>query len=176
MVEELDDKLQALVKMAPVSEGRLPEVMPKGGVYLFTEFGQHLYIGKSTDLRSRYSQHCCPGTWHRHASFATCLACDWLGDRALVYRPAARTHNAPTLDNRSAKAFTAAKARIQAMDFRFIEESDVRRRALLEIYCSVVLQIPYSDFENYSPIMIQPSSGTNVARTHRTLEAVPSLP
>jgi hypothetical protein len=172
MIVNLEEKLQTLLKMAPVSEGRLPLDMPKGGVYLFTEFGKHLYVGKSIDLRSRYAQHCFPGTWHRHASFAICLACDWLDDSKLAYRPAVRTHNAPTLDNKSANAFTAAKARIRAMDFRFVEESDSRRQALFEIYCSVVLQIPYSDFENSTPIMIQTSSGTNVKQPPGTAKAV----
>jgi hypothetical protein len=43
-------------------------------------------------------------------------------------------------------AFREAKSRIRRMDYRFVEESNQTRQALLEIYCSVVLQTPYNDF------------------------------
>jgi len=43
-------------------------------------------------------------------------------------------------------AFQRAKARIRTMDYRFIEETDQNRQALLEIYCAVVLRTPHNDF------------------------------
>jgi len=43
-------------------------------------------------------------------------------------------------------AFHAAKARIRAMDYRFVGESDQTCQALLEIYCAVALATPYNDF------------------------------
>lgn len=43
-------------------------------------------------------------------------------------------------------AFDAAKARIRSMDYRFVEEADQNRQALLEIYCAIVLETPYNDF------------------------------
>jgi hypothetical protein len=143
---QLEKKLNILLAMAPITDGQLPSDIPNGGVYLFTEFGKHLYVGRSNDLRNCYAQHCLPRAWHRHASFARCLARDWLGNKDLIYRPAGRTLKTPILDSQSAMAFTAAKARIRAMDFRFVEEIDAKQQALLETYCSVALDIPYSDF------------------------------
>lgn len=46
-------------------------------------------------------------------------------------------------------AFRSAKARIRAMDYRFVEETDQTRQALLEIYCAVVLGTPYNDFNTH---------------------------
>jgi hypothetical protein len=39
-----------------------------------------------------------------------------------------------------------ANARIRAMEYRYVEETDQNRQALLEIYCAVVLGTPYNDF------------------------------
>jgi hypothetical protein len=145
---QLEIKLNVLLAMTPITNGRLPPGIPNCGVYLFTEFDKHLYVGRSNDFRNCYAHHCLPGAWHRHASFARCLARDWLGIKDLGYRAVGRTDNTPILDSTSAKAFTAAKARIRTMDFRFVEEIDARRQALLEMYCAVVLDIPYGDFDS----------------------------
>ncbi|MER5171306.1 hypothetical protein [Thioclava sp. GXIMD2076] len=48
-----------------------------------------------------------------------------------------------------AEAFSAAKARIRAMDFRFVEETDQTRQALLEAYACIALDTPYNDFGTY---------------------------
>jgi hypothetical protein len=40
------------------------------------------------------------------------------------------------------RRITAAKERIRAMEYRYIEEADQNRQALLEIYCAVVLATP----------------------------------
>jgi len=46
-------------------------------------------------------------------------------------------------------AFSASKARIRAMDYRFVEELDPMRQALLEIYCAAALETPYNDFRTH---------------------------
>lgn len=50
------------------------------------------------------------------------------------------------LDPVFAAAFSAAKERIRQMEYRYVEEVDQNRQALLEIYCAVVLATPYNDF------------------------------
>ena len=45
-----------------------------------------------------------------------------------------------------AAAIQEAKARIRAMEYRYVEETDQIRQALLEIYCAVALDTPYNDF------------------------------
>ena len=58
LVETLAPKLKQLRAMQPLSYGMLPRDMPKSGVCLFTDDGQHLYVGRSNDLRGRYGRHC----------------------------------------------------------------------------------------------------------------------
>lgn len=50
------------------------------------------------------------------------------------------------LDPAFAAAFVAAKERIRAMEYRYVEETDQSCQPLLEIYCAVVLVTPYNDF------------------------------
>jgi hypothetical protein len=52
-------------------------------------------------------------------------------------------------DNEFVEAFKEAKQKIRSMDFRFVEEANPTRQALLEIYCTVVLKTRYNDFENH---------------------------
>jgi hypothetical protein len=35
------------------------------------------------------------------------------------------------------------------MEYRYVEEADQNSQALLEIYCAVVLQTPYNDFNTH---------------------------
>jgi hypothetical protein len=50
------------------------------------------------------------------------------------------------LDPVFAAAFAAARERIRGLEYRYVEEADQNRQALLEIYCAVVLATPSNDF------------------------------
>lgn len=146
LVETLAPKLERLLAMRPLAYGALPRAMPKSGVYLFTEKGRHLYVGRSKVLRGRYGRHCRPGATHRQAAFAFQLAREATGRNAVAYRAGKDSRAGLILDPVFAAAFTAAKERIRGMEYRYVEESDQNRQALLEIYCAVVLETPYNDF------------------------------
>jgi hypothetical protein len=45
-VEALEPKYQQLVSMPPVKYGALPQNLPKRAIYLFSENGKHLYVGR----------------------------------------------------------------------------------------------------------------------------------
>lgn len=47
------------------------------------------------------------------------------------------------------EAFTRAKRRVRAMEFRYVEEADPVRQCLLEVYCAVSLKTLYNDFDNH---------------------------
>jgi hypothetical protein len=57
LVEKLAPKLESLLATPPLQYGKLPRQMPVSGVYLFTEKGRHLYVGRSNVLRKRYGRH-----------------------------------------------------------------------------------------------------------------------
>jgi hypothetical protein len=146
MVEMLAPKLDRLLAMSPLTYGALTRDMPKSGVYLFTETGRHLYVGRSNSLRGRYGRHCRLGATYRQAAFAFQLAREATGKTAASYRPGGGSRAGLMLDPVFAEAFAAAKERIRKMEYRYVEETDQNRQALLEIYCAVVLETPYNDF------------------------------
>jgi hypothetical protein len=149
MVEALAPKLDRLLAMSPLTYGALPRDMPKSGVYLFTEAGRHLYVGRSNSLRGRYGRHCRPGATHRQAAFAFHLAREATGRTVVSYRPGEDSRAGLMLDPVFAQAFLAAKERIRKMEYRYVEEADQNRQALLEIYCAVVLKTRYNDFNTH---------------------------
>lgn len=146
LVAALAPKLERLLAMQPLGFEAQPRDMPKSGVYLFTEKGQHLYVGRSNRLRARYGLHCRAGSQHNQATFAFLLAREITGRTAIAYRSGEGSRAGLMLDPVFAAAFAAAKERIREMEYRYVEESDQNRQALLEIYCAVVLETPYNDF------------------------------
>jgi hypothetical protein len=146
MVETLAPRLELLLASVPLRYGDLPRSMPFGGVYLFTESGQHLYVGRSNNMRSRYGRHCRPGATYRQAAFAFLLAREATGRKKASYKPGAESRSGLMLDPAFELAFSLAKERIRAMEYRYVEETDQNRQALLEIYCAIVLGTPYNDF------------------------------
>ena len=148
LVEHLAPKLEALLGASPHSNADLPLGMPKRGLYLFSEANEHLYVGRSNSLRDRYGRHCLPGATHKQAAFAFLLAREKTNNLRATYRTEgsrAWLMQQPEF----AAAFTAAKARIRAMQYRYVEETDQNRQALLEIYVAVVLETKYNDFGNH---------------------------
>src|SRR5262245_20521812 len=120
LVEHLEPKLQALRAMAPLSRSSLPVDMPKRGVYLFSDGDKHLYVGRSNDLRGRYGRHCRPGATYKQAAFAFQLAREATNNPNATYKTEgsrAWLIKQPAFVD----AFNTAKARIRAMDYRYVE-------------------------------------------------------
>src|SRR5262245_23531342 len=97
-IDALHESFQALIGMTPVSAGHLPGRMPQQGVYLFTEGGRHLYVGRSNNIRGRYARHCLPGATHRMAAFAFHLAREITGNTRASYRKGASSRAGLMLD------------------------------------------------------------------------------
>jgi predicted GIY-YIG superfamily endonuclease len=147
-IEALHPKFEALVQMAPVKIATIAKDAPTKAVYLFSEDGQHFYVGRTNHLRNRMRQHSTPAAQHNQAVFAFKLARRQTGHIFAAYSSEGgrvALSKEPTF----AQAFIAAKTRIRQMDLRFVEEADPFRQALLEIYTAVALKTPYNDLENY---------------------------
>jgi len=69
------------------------------------------------------------------------------------------------LDPIFAAAFQAAKKRIREMEYRYVEEIDQNRQALLEIYCAVVLRTPYNDFGTHKGLRLGSTSALGSERS-----------
>jgi hypothetical protein len=149
LLEGLHPKYEQLIAMPPCRDGDLPRNMPKQGVYLFSEGGFHLYVGRSNKIRSRYGHHCNPGASHKVAAFAFKLARETSGKMTASYKAGDDSRKGLMLNPDFIGAFTAAKARIREMDFRFVEETDQNAQALLEIYCTLALHARFNDFNTH---------------------------
>ncbi|WP_338721227.1 hypothetical protein [Devosia sp. XK-2] len=145
LVEGLHPKFEQLVAMEPHAGVPPPTKMPVSGIYLFSDGDKPLYVGRSNRLRKRFFLHTREGSRHNQASFAFRLVAE-----ALKLPPASYTKDGSRKVVASTeefiREFAAAKKRIRAMNYRYVEETDQTRQALLEIYAAVVLQTPYNDF------------------------------
>lgn len=147
--DKLHPKFEQLISMDPVVTGKLPKKVPNSGVYLFSEDGIHLYVGRTGRMRGRYSDHSRPSANHNDAPFAFKLARVTTGFLKSSYKAGPESRKGLSSNEDFNTAFQAAKARIRAMQFRFVDESDPTAQCLLEVYVSVVLATPYNDFENH---------------------------
>ena len=144
LVESLEPKFQELLALHPVRYSSLPMQLPSRAIYLFSEAGVHLYVGRTNRLRERLRGHCTPGATHYTATFAFRIARE---DTGMTRAEGSRANivNDPTFG----PAFAEARRRVANMDIRFVEEIDPVKQALLEIYAATALDTPYNDFENH---------------------------
>jgi len=148
-IESLHGKFEALQTGRSYVFGELPVKMSTSGVYLFSEGGSALYVGRSNRLRDRYFLHCRPGSQQNQASFVFKLAKEAINAPASSYRADEGNRKTLAATDTFQAAFVAAKARIRAMPYRFVEETDQTCQALLEAYCAIVLDTPYNDFDTH---------------------------
>src|SRR5271168_4342543 len=111
-VEALHPKFERLIAMNPLKVATMPKGAPSKAIYLFTENGQHLYVGRTNHLRNRMRQHSIPAAQHNQAVFAFRLAREQTG-RTLAAYSSEIGRVALSKDPDFAQAFTAAKARIR---------------------------------------------------------------
>lgn len=146
LVEGLHPSFERLISMAPHSGVPPPLSMPTSGIYLFSDGDRPLYVGRSNRLRKRYFLHI--GGKHNQASFAYRLAAEALSLPPAPYtKDGSRKMVASTED--FIREFARAKGRIRTMNYRYVEETNQTRQALLEIYAAVVLGTPYNEFRTH---------------------------
>lgn len=147
-IESLHPSFERLRNCVPFRFASIPKVLPKAGVYLFSEGEHHLYVGRTNNIRTRIQQHCRPGSTHNSAPFAFRLARETRKVLRATYKAdGSRAHLVQ--DPHFALAFTDAKARLREMNIRVVEETNPLRQALLEMYVAVALEAPYNDFDNH---------------------------
>jgi hypothetical protein len=150
LVERLHPAYLRLIECEPVTNGSTPNYgKAVKGVYLFTDGGQHLYVGRSNRLAARYKNHWMPKKTEREAAFAFKLAREATGKSKPSYKKGEGSRKYLAADVDFIAAFTDAKARIKAMEYRWVEETDPTCQCLLEIYAAVVLGTRYNDFDTH---------------------------
>lgn len=125
------------------------------GVYLFSENGEHLYVGRTgltersvkagkksaSGFRKRLAGHSTDGAGLSSASFALRIAMEAAEGLEVPPKRSERLGN-----ERFKQLFVAAKRRITAMEFRVIEIEVDRESAVFEVYAAFVLATPYNSF------------------------------
>jgi hypothetical protein len=129
LVDTLAPKLDELIAKNPVRYGKLPKNMPEKGVYLFSRGQEHLYVGRSNLLRNQNYRHF--GS-HRSAAFAFMMARKETSRLEASYKKGVESRDGLMKDGKFADAFAAAKREMKEMDYRYVEEQDQVRQALLE--------------------------------------------
>lgn len=149
-LESLHPLFERLTEMQPVTIATLPKDAPHQCIYLFSEAGRHLYVGRThrQSLRKRLRQHSTDSARQNEAVFAFKVAREMTGRLHPSYT-AKDSRAVLALDPQFAMAFAQAKNRIRQMELRFVQETDALRQTLLEIYVAVVLKTPYNDFDTH---------------------------
>jgi hypothetical protein len=146
LIERLHPSFEKLLSCdAHTGAIRLPSTVPKRAIYLFSERGKHLYVGRTNRLRSRHKEH-----WSGNgndAPFAFKLARYASGN--LKTKGGKTRKSLEYKDAEFMDAFRQAKLRISEMEFRWVEEVDPNRQYLLEIYAAISLDAEFNDFENH---------------------------
>ena len=149
-VDSLHPLFDRLLQMLPVTVATMPRDVPSQGIYLFSEHGRHLYVGRTQrqSIRARMRQHCTPSARQNEAVFAFKLARELTGNLRASYKTKG-SRTSLVKDSEFIRAFLTAKERVRQMELRYVEEADPLRQTLLEIYVGVVLKTPYNDFDTH---------------------------
>lgn len=146
IVKGVEEKASILLGSPKYHMDALPQEMPVKGVYLFSENGCALYVGRTNNLRKRLQYH--TRNSHQQATFAFLLAREQTGNIKATYQK--KGSRGDLLSQPAFRlAFDGARERIKRIDVQFIEESNSIRQALLEICTALRAKAKYNDFDNH---------------------------
>ncbi len=124
----------------------LPQDTPSAGIYIFSENGRSLYVGRTNNLRKRLQYH--TRSNHNQATFAFLLARHATGNLNASYQPKGSRQDLLT-NTRFRDAFDDARERIRNMDVQFVEEKEPIRQTILEVFTAFQTKAEYNDFDNH---------------------------
>lgn len=145
-VRDVENKCAVLLSSPTYHMASLPAEMPTAGIYLFSEEGKALYVGRTNSLRKRLQYH--TRNNHNQATLAFLLAREETGNTKASYQPSGSREDLLS-QPLFRQAFDKARERIRNMDVQFVEEQNPVRQALLEIFAALRAQARYNDFDNH---------------------------
>ena len=147
LIDDIHAKYEKLISMTPIKANEIINDTPKGGVYLFSENGKGLYVGRTKrKIKERLKDHYNKSS--NDAPFAFRLAREATGYLKASYKKEGSQKE--LLKNpQYRKAYDNAKERISDIDVRYIGEADPVRQALLEIYVAFLTEAKYNDFDTH---------------------------
>ncbi len=147
-LEPLPSLLHQLISSPAVSPLVLPPSVSGAGVYLFSEQGVDLYVGRTRNLRRRIQQHVGARSGDGVAAFAFRLAREATGHVSASYQ--SELSRAELMkQSEFAAAFGEAKKRIHSMTVRTITIKDDLTQCMFEIYAATVLATRHNTFRTH---------------------------
>jgi hypothetical protein len=157
VIEKLPRHLEALLGSDVFGRGAGREPPPRDhGVYLFTEAGRHLYVGRCglteraarkgtghSNFRTRLAGHTRPSSGHNQATFAWRLTVEAVEGR---WEDLPTTRLALGCDSRFLQEFIRQKERVTAMEFRGVAIADDFESYVFEPYAALMLGTPYNSW------------------------------
>jgi hypothetical protein len=140
--------LEALLKCPPYHAGDPSPIADEKGVYLFTDAGVHLYVGRARKFRGRWNGHTRASSSSASASFAFNIAKREFAS-VIAGMTIAPQRRGLSENPEFRPLFTAAKARVRAMEFRRVPILDDNVEAIFEVYAALKLQTPFNDFQTH---------------------------
>lgn len=154
---KLPGHLKTLLSSRVFGRGPGREPAPREhGVYLFTEAGRHLYVGRCglteraakkgsghSNFRTRLAGHTCPSSGHNQATFAWRLAVEAVDGR---FEGLPTTRAELQRDNRFRQEFLRQKERVTAMDFQVVTIPKDFESYVFEPYAALMLDTPYNSW------------------------------
>jgi GIY-YIG catalytic domain-containing protein len=132
----LPDLLDDLLACSAHRRGVRPAVPSCAGVYLFSEDGRPLYIGRSRNFNRRLGDHTRPKAAQNSAPFAFNIAKRAAADAGLLITG---TRTAIAAQPGFDEHFSSAKTRVRAMEFRFVRVPDPVESTIFEVYAALAL-------------------------------------
>lgn len=133
---QLPGLLEQLLGCDAYSRDLPPAVPYLTGVYLFTEAGVHRYVGRTRNFNRRFGEHVAPKSTENKAPFAFNIA---KLDATAASVAAVGTRKQVVALAGFDEHFTAAKQRVRAMEFRFVEINNAAVSTIFEVYASIAL-------------------------------------
>jgi hypothetical protein len=143
---EVKRRYELLLNAQVYKVENLPRQMSKAGIYLLSEQGRMLYVGRTNNLRKRLQYH--TRNSHNQATLAFLLARRDTGKTKASYQKVGSRLDLLN-DPCFRKAFDAARSRIRRMDVQFMEEDNPIKQALLELYVAIELKAEYNEFDTH---------------------------
>ena len=146
VIRNVRGKYAELMASPKYTVSGLPKEMPDPGIYVFSEQGKTLYVGRTNRLRKRLQNH--TSNSHNKATFAFLLARHDTGNLKATYKPeGSRPHLLQDVTFRA--AFDAARQRIRETTVQFVEEADPIKQSILEIFVAIQTEAEFNNFDNH---------------------------
>jgi hypothetical protein len=139
-ISNLDASFRKLLQCEPFTFNSRPQKLPFSVVYLFSNDGQPIYVGRSNKFRQRLGNHCLEGSQPNQASLAFRLACEDIQHTRKKYQRGSSPFDALKTVPDLADAFVIRKKYLKEITIQYVEEEDQVRQSLLEMYAAISLK------------------------------------